>query len=193
MTKQTYGRCSGLVLLVALGAAAASASVVTLQPTPGDLWDLDHNEYYTWGIDWTIPTGEVISSARLSIANINNWQVEQNNVLYVHLLDDPQSGTHRWVDNQGGGDAFAGQGVLLTTYTDDDPEPNPPENWSYDFTPAQLVTLTDYFANGRAGFGFDPDCHYFNDGVSLQIQTTIPEPASLLLLILGPFLGFRRR
>jgi hypothetical protein len=179
-----------------LGAIAASADSITFHPTPDNLWDLDHYQYYTWGIDWNIPTGEYVSSATLAIDNLNNWVVEDGDILYIHLLNDPPSGVHQYNDNQGGGDAFSGQGTLLTTFTDDDVAPNPAEDFSYSFTSSQIDALTNYAANGRFGLGFDPDCHYYNDGISLTIQTAaVPEPATALLMTLigTVVLAVRRR
>ncbi len=70
-------------------------------------------------------------------------------------------------------------------------------NLSYSFLSLGLVDdLTSYAGNGRFGFGFDPDCHFFNDGVELVIQTTnAPVPSTLLLLGSGLFglVGVRRR
>lgn len=64
------------------------------QPGDADLGDLDHHYYYTWGIDWTIPADETVTSVTLTIHHIKNWDNNPND-LYVHLLDlDPAfSGT----------------------------------------------------------------------------------------------------
>jgi hypothetical protein len=184
----------GLVAVAAAIPSAVQAGTYTFQPNPANLGDLEHGLFYTWGIAWSVPTGEQITAATLSIHNLNDWQVESGDILYIHLLDQTLPGVHSWYDGEGGGDAFAGQGVLLTTYTDDDGPPNPPEDWSYSFTPTQVTSLTSYAANGQFGLGFDADCHYYNDGVTLSVETAgIPEPASLLLLALGGIFATRRR
>jgi len=189
-------RLTMVVVLCVLGvlqmtAGIAEADTYTFQPTPADLWDLDHYKYYTWGIQWDIPNGESIAGASLFIDNINDWTVESGDVLYVHLLDDPLVGAKEWPDNQGG-NALSGQGVLLTTYTDDDGYPNPTEDWQYDFSMSEVGSLNHYAADGLFGFGFDPDCHYNNDGVTLTVHTT-PEPQAAVLIMMGIGLVFMKR
>ncbi len=168
------------------GAIAASAASIKFTPTPSDLWDLDHYKYYTWGIDWSLPADQYVTSATLAIDNINDWTVEEGDILYIHLLDNPQSGARQFTDNQGAGDALSNRGTLLTTFTDDDFAPNPAQDFSYNLTSDQIAALTGYAANGRFGFGFDPDCHYNNDGVSFTIETAaVPEPATAFLMALA--------
>lgn len=178
-----------------VSSASALSSPYTFQPNPADLGDLDHSLYYTWGIAWSVPVGEYITGASLTIRNINNFAVEPNNRLYIHLLDNAPLGVTTGYDGEGGGDQFLNQGVLLATYVDDDPEPNPPETWTHNFTyPGQVTALVNYLGNGVVGLGLDPDCHYFNDGITLTITTApIPEPASLLLMAAAMVPIWRRR
>jgi hypothetical protein len=60
-----------------------------------------------------------------------------------------------------------------------------PVVWNFD--PTVLSTLDTYRRdNGWIGIGLDPDCHYWNDGVRLVINTvSVPEPTSFSLLFLG--------
>ncbi|MDD5348173.1 MAG: hypothetical protein PHT59_06140 [Candidatus Omnitrophica bacterium] len=157
---------------------------VEFEPIPQDLGGLDHSYYYTWGIDWQLPQNEVITSATLSFLNINN-SGELDDFLYVNLLDSAPWGVTAGYDGAASGNAFEGNGWLLTTYTDADE--STPENFSYPFDAAQLSLLSGAIANdGNFGFGFDPDCHYTNDGVKLALTTrVVPEPLAAELFLCG--------
>lgn len=177
-----------------LSMGIAHAETYTFTPNPSDLNDLDHYKYYTWGIDFNKPANEIIVEAELWIKNIYDWQVEED-ILYVHLLDNPPAGVRVFEDNQGGGDAFAGQGPLIGTWSD--PNGGHPTGFDlvFKFSELQLIDELDAFlGNGRVGFGFDPDCHYFNDGVKFKITTeVVPEPASMAALGAGVVFFARRR
>ena len=70
--------------------------------------------------------------------------------------------------------------------------PAQPQDITYNFSADDLTTLNDYVADGRAGLGFDPDCHFYNSGVSLNL-TVVPEPASLALLGIGALALIRHK
>ena len=53
------------------------------------------------------------------------------------------------------------------------------------------MVLNAYAADGRIGLGLDPDCHFYNDGITLRLVT--PEPTSLALLGLGGLAMMHRR
>ena len=181
------------VVLSLFSASLAHGALIQHEftPSPADLGDLDHSRAYTWGINWNW-SDEVIDSATLSIKNLNDWEVEPDDVLYIHLLDSATPGVKTHSDTTPG-DWFAGKGILLTTYSDPDTGSNPAVNWSYQFTSQDLNTLSSYVAGGF-GLGFDPDCHFYNTGVKLTITTHTPEPAGLLIggLAVSPLL-YRKR
>lgn len=195
-----------LIILVFIGFAGYSHAMVAqsnipedslsspyiFQPTPADMYDLDHYKYYTWGIDWTIPDGEKIIGANLFFDNIRNYNNSPND-LWVHLLETVASGVTVGTDNQGGGDFFAGQGILLNHWQN---LPDTAQDITYTFDAAEIAALNLYAADGNFGFGFDPDCHFYNDGITLTIETShAPIPSSVVLLSLGLFCvaGLSRR
>jgi len=63
------------------------------------------------------------------------------------------------------------------------------QDFTYNFTAAQLTALSAYILNGGTlAFGLDPDCHYWNNGISFTYNTNLtatPEPATMALLGTG--------
>ena len=198
-----------LAALVVLGlASTAKADTLTFTPNPIDLNDLDHHSVYTWRVDNVNLNGKTITGARLTFTNIANWD-NNTNRSFIHLLDtakvagvssfidDPntsntsvtidddfvdtryhnQSG---WLVANGTADTFLTSQAFTTT----------PTNFVYNFTAAQIQALLTYITNdGRFALGFDPDCHFFNDGIKFEIYTAnpaqTPEPATIALLGTG--------
>lgn len=179
--------------------ANCTCTTYTFSPCDPDLADLPHGCYFTWGIDFTVPQGEQITGAVLTYKNIWDWRDESGDHLYTHLLDNPRSGVRTFTDSQGGGDNFGGQGVLVGDWSDPGGG-----SWSdfdlvYDFDDLGLLDeLNAYAATPwpdpvvtpwgtrrwvNLGFGIDPDCHYYNCGITFEIITcpVIPAPGAVLL------------
>lgn len=197
--------------LFAFGLTSA-ASAITFTPSPADLNDLDHDKAVKWGISYSIPSGQTITSATLTITNINNWAIETD-ALFIHLLNENINGVSFLNDNTAGlsdyfGNSDSATNKKLTTFTDDNETyrygrwQNPSETFTYTFTSTQLDWLNAFAADGKFALGFDPDCHYFNDGVSLVITTgssnglTVPDTGSSVILMGASLIGLaalRRR
>ena len=212
-----------LISLLAVCAltVAVQATSFTFKPNDGsgntaDMFDLDHYYAYSWGVDGAnadtlrtslVSGGQQITSVKLTIWNVWDWTVESNDILNIHLLNNPTAGITSTYDNQSGGDYFANQGGFLTSWTDPKGGDTSDKTFDfvYNFNTANIALLTSYLldatASGKAafGFGFDPDCHYFNDGIQIDIVTcpkNVPENGltlSLLGLGLISLAAVRRR
>ncbi len=179
------------LMLVLFSVSLAGAATYTFKA--GDLGDLDHYYAYRWGIDWSVPNNETIVGASLFLNDIRNWDSKSND-LYVDLLPNARVGVKTFYDNQVNSDYFAGWGgTALTHYIN---LPATAQDITYNFTDTNLSTLMAYAADGNFGFGFDPDCHFYNNGVTFKIETAAtPIPAPILLLGTGliGMAGFRRK
>jgi hypothetical protein len=196
--------------------------------TLNDIFDLDHHYLYTWRIDsasLTSLSGRTITGATLKIKNIRNWNSDPN-VLHIHMFDTVKNaGVWSFVDDNTSNsnvtdhtDDFintryhngtnangqaAAWGIAAGTSSVKLANPSfttTATNYSLDLAATGFLDeLGEYILNGmNVGFGFDADCHFFNDGISLEIQSTpggnivprIPEPTTALLLLGGlPLLG----
>ncbi|MDQ6623257.1 MAG: hypothetical protein M3Y86_07205 [Verrucomicrobiota bacterium] len=193
---------AALALAAAL-AGQAKASVMTYQPTPVDLNDLDHHSVYTWRIDNISLNGGNISSASLTFTNIANWDSNAN-VLHLWLLDTAKSaGVASFIDDPSNTspvtdltDDFkdprfhSDPGWLVAngtaqTFLADKSFTTTPGTYTLNFTASELATLTQYISQGKdIAFGIDPDCHFFNDGVSFTMNVTpVPEMSALFPIV----------
>jgi hypothetical protein len=210
------GMAAATWIAVAAGGAHAGfvdqANTLTFTPHPADLNDLNHQDVYTWRIDNINLGSQVVTGAEITIKNIANWDSGPN-MLFFHLLDsaknagvatfvdDPSSNTtanekdivddfsnlryhsqSNWLVASGTADTFLTSKSFTTT----------PTTFTYTFTDAQLQALNAYILKGHdIALGLDPDCHFFNDGVTLTLTTavpepqTVPEPGSVFLLGCG--------
>ncbi|MGZ8848494.1 MAG: PEP-CTERM sorting domain-containing protein [Pyrinomonadaceae bacterium] len=201
------------VVVIALP-AVASADTITFQapitaPNQGSggprQVDLDHHSAYTWKIGGVNLAGKTITSATITFRNISNWD-RNPNMLFLHLLDTARNGGISSFTDASGvpvpsseiRDNFAGSlfnsNPLVApgtgnTFLASQSFTMTPTNFIYTFTADQLQILSTYFLNGGdIAFGFDPDCHFWNDGIVFSFTTTpnaVPEPTTLALLGTG--------
>lgn len=197
-----------LGVLIIAGVVQANSYGISFAPAPADLGDLDHHFAYSWGMNWNLPAGQRVVSAQLRFIQIYDWQVESD-ALYIHLLDKAKTGVSTWQENPNDvlADWFAVPSLNLTaieqapeltgvsrihigTWVDtlgQDRFGTHARDITIQFDATQIAALNTYIQNdGQFGLGFDPDCHYFNNGVTFEIVTSVPDSGhTLLLLSLG--------
>ncbi len=159
-----------VTLAAVLFAAQAFALEKTYHPSPGDLNDLPHSRYYTWGVDLSDFAGLNIYEVVLTIYSISNWDNNENH-LYIHLLDDAPLGVTEGTDsNDDFIDAFAGQGPLIDDWQDTNgSDTHDTLIYTFSTIDALVDSVALYRANNVMAIGFDPDCHFYNCCIELKV------------------------
>ncbi len=161
----------------------AFGAVFTYTPEPPDL-SLSERMAFTWGIEWNSMYGP-ITEATLTFKNIQNLITQDDDFLYIRLLNDADIGIWKYGELVVEGDNFDGMGSELAVWADPD-DGSFPNDLTFTFSElGALELLNDYAADGVIGFAFDPDCNFANDGIEFTIHSEVPEPSTLLLLGLG--------
>jgi len=210
----------GLSALTGMNRAAQAQTVDYQAPAtapydgPGGpkQFDLDHYKAYTWKLGGLNYTDKTITGASITFSNIRNWDANQNR-LFVHLLDTAKyNGVASYIDDNGGAipisDAFAQNSNPLmaagtgNTYLFDREFGTTAADFTYNFNAAQISSLQTFIASNQdIAFGFDPDCHFWNNGIKFSVTyqnnpvNAIPEPGTFALAGMGalPLLGLIRR
>src|SRR5205085_10229887 len=140
----------------------------------------------------TLAPSSTITGATLTINSIYNWDTTEN-MLFIHLLDTAKNAgvasfqdapknqapvdditddfantryhsSSKWLVANGTADTFLAQSSSAG--------PGHAVTYTLNFTAAELLVLSQYIANGRnIAFGFDPDCHFFDNGIVFTITT----------------------
>ena len=166
----------------------------------------------------SVPQGQTITGATLTFTSIRNWDSNPNmlfvHLLDTSNSFTSASGT-RSSTSSGGitsfqdtdpnqapvtdiNDNFAGSSLtsnpLVASGTGNTllfsrSFTTTASTYVFTFTSAQLQALSTYLANGNnLAFGFDPDCHFWNNGITFAYTTgpsAVPEPMTLTLLGTG--------
>ena len=195
MTKPVFRIIFAVLLILVIMPSAALA--ITYTWTTTSFRNMVHGNNYRWQLTGSsVPTGEYIADAYLTIYNLNDLTIE-NDYMNIYLLNNPYTG---WNTRN---DSYWKDKVELTTYEDNNQyqlpgkwvlrnqhnhlvsvyQPgawvNPREDFTYDLTSSQIETLTSYLADGHFAIGFDPNCRYdyINGRITLTVVTApIPEP-----------------
>jgi hypothetical protein len=200
MSKRNIFAVSVIVLVCSM---SAMANTTTFSPGVV-LYDLPHTLCYTWGIDFALNPGETITGATLTYNNIYDWRFEPGDHLYTNLLDNPQALVRAFVDTQDNGNDFTPGSDVTLIGTWEDPAGGVSSDFDlvYVFNSDQLAKLNEYASTApgsgqsNLGFGFDPDCYYYNSGITFKITTSpiVPAPEAILLGGFGVTLvGLMRR
>jgi hypothetical protein len=187
---------AAIVALLTAASVPAFATLYHFVPSDPDLNELTHQEAYRWGINLTLGENENICAAHLFFDNIYDWTCEPN-VLYISLLNNkpgsPFSALKIFTDNEvkpNYFDYWTWGKTDLITYTNMSTHP---QDITYNFTASQLTALQNFLSDGNCAIAIDPDCHFYNCGISLDIETCIlqppshivPEPSTLMLAAAG--------
>jgi len=127
-----------------------------------------------------------VSSSQAPVTSISDYfsgnnaltRIANTNTYYDHLYLTEQSFDDSFPPNFGAYPLTAGWAYNAATQT-----------YTYTFTEAQLRTFGLYFLNdGIFAFGLDPDCHFWNNGITFTVNTQnapVPEPTTMVLLGTG--------
>ncbi len=185
-----------IIVLLCIGFAGA-ASTLTFTPSNSDLYDLEHSHYYAWNID--LGSGNEIVAASITLNRIYDWSGgNEEDALFINLLDDWVGTSPIYIgsDNKSvTSNQFGDENLITTLEVSEDigiGSANA-KTITINFTSDQLVKLNDYAIDGQIALGFDPDCHFYNSGVSFS-ATVVPAPGAILLAGIGMTLvGFLRK
>jgi len=135
-----------------------------------------------------------VTSATLTITCLYDWENAAADKLYVNLYNTSSgSNVINTVNTNDPSDTtnyFAGNPNALLLGTPDgaasDYGLSNPHNYTITFNASQLAALASDLKDGYFGFAFDPDCHWYDNGMTFTYTTApVPEPGALTLLGIG--------
>lgn len=207
-----------LIFSASIANAEVESSTYTFSTT--HLGSLDHDYFYAWNIalDDSMTTALNTESANISSASItfsSIWNNTGNDYdLWVTLLDgwkpDWETGTASGMDSSGEGNAFAswadsknmdyyemahysgdntGNGIIEKAIPISEADAT---DVTYMFNLDDREALLALAKDGIAWLGLDPDCHFYDEGITLEFTVSqgqsgsqVPEPSTMLLFGTG--------
>lgn len=192
MKKRIILLLAGTLLMLATGAMATTYNFSTSNLSSADkttIMDMADTTSIVWNLHQSLSSNETITSASLTISSLYNWEHVSADKLYVNLINTSAGSNTLSTYTPDPSDTtnyFTGKGVLLTTADGGTYYPNHAANLVYNFT--SFSALQADLADGYFGFGFDPDCHWYDNGITFTFTTTtapVPEPGTIALFGLG--------
>ena len=181
-----------MALPVLGGVFTAQATPITLKFSPTGLGTMDGTYAYKWGINWTVPTDNVITAASLAYTDVKltTYGINNPGILWTNLLDTTSgsgtTGVTAYTDWDAGTDYWGSTGLVGKALF---PTLNVAQSFSYALDLAMLKT---YAGDGHFAMGIDPDCYYKDTSIVLSISydqlltpggSQVPDGGSTALLL----------